>query len=1053
MPRAGTASVGHNSMRTREKIAIVVVLASLVLGSFIFFAFRDNEVEANYFRWLMANKLNSGWSAPNQFVNEELPSGTLFYGGLTIFAVIMTIIVLKMIRDGEIQALRRRVRDLRSEKHETESQLQEQVWKGKSDRQAKDSVMRDLEASIEKIELLLEDLNEKERELKARDAELMTLRSPVAPDSGEVFSASDRQLRDELRKHNAALQEKDAALKNAEQRLNAKTRVWENQVREKDLLLKERDNELRSVRSEITELNGRLHQLETGKKRAEDRLGEELRQKKEVLEADTQARQVAEKRSGELIKNLEAQLGEREKSLRQRDNEIRDIRNQLNEIQAAKAQAESEAAKAHAKVETEHQQRDRALHDIEQRLGSRVHDLQEELSKKDLLLQVRDDELSSVHAEAKTLSQRLGEMAAAKVRAEEALQEELKKERQQRDTGTVAYRELEDRHKTELKLLTAQLGEREAFLKRRDEEVQALEQKVHGAMQRLEATAAEKERLEKSLREDLKKAQSRHESSEAAVRKLEQQRGKEIESLKSQLEQEQKSRKGRDDENKTLKTQLASLTQQLAKIGSAKEHAAQLLQQTLKKEKATVQASDSALREIEEGFKAKISTLETQLATQEKMVGSRDTEVKSLKSELVSLNQKMSDLVAAKDRAEGLFQEAVRERNDLARSKDTGIKKLEEDLSQKIWRLESGLREKEELLNRREAELSGFKHQLAELTSSKEQATHALHEELRQKTEVLTGKDAALDALEERFKVAVRDLESEVHEKQALLEAREAEIKSLFVKLSGQAGQLVDLESSKDSATRALEDELRRATELAQSKEAALKTVEERLQGRLLALQDQANQKQELLEARDGEVEALISKVSELNQKLAETGAERQRADRLIQEELHEKTALLQSNESSLKELEERFGAKIDSLERQLVEKHQLLQSSGMELNELREQMDALQDQLGESEAAKVNLENLLEAERGRADRELMVMSAPEDDEPRGNGEDRGVDTLLSEREELLKARDKLIQNLMTELKEKKTQLARQEIDVWKGIERREAWKHRLAKVGIRLKD
>ncbi len=63
------------------------------------------------------------------------------------------------------------------------------------------------------------------------------------------------------------------------------------------------------------------------------------------------------------------------------------------------------------------------------------------------------------------------------------------------------------------------------------------------------------------------------------------------------------------------------------------------------------------------------------------------------------------------------------------------------------------------------------------------------------------------------------------------------------------------------------------------------------------------------------------------------------------------------------------------------------------------------------------------------------------------------MDTLVSEREQLLKARDKLIQDLMTELKEKKTQLARQEIEVWQKIERREAWKHRLSKIGIRIKN
>ena len=69
------------------------------------------------------------------------------------------------------------------------------------------------------------------------------------------------------------------------------------------------------------------------------------------------------------------------------------------------------------------------------------------------------------------------------------------------------------------------------------------------------------------------------------------------------------------------------------------------------------------------------------------------------------------------------------------------------------------------------------------------------------------------------------------------------------------------------------------------------------------------------------------------------------------------------------------------------------------------------------------------------------------------NGGARGLETLLNEREQLLQARDKLIDNLMVELKEKKTQLARQEIEVWQKIERREAWKHRLSKIGIRMKD
>jgi len=1041
-------------MRTREKVIILLVGATLILGALIFFAFQDNELEANYFRWLLANKLSYGWSSPGKFIADELPAGTFFYGGLTIFAVVMTIVILKMVRDGEIQALRQRLLDLRSEKTEAEKLLEEQVWKGKTERQAKDSVMRDLEASIEKIELLLSDLNEKERELKARDAELMAVKTSTAADTGAPLApVAVRQLREELDKQIKLVQTKDAALRDAEQRLGAKTRQWEAQLREKDSRLKERENQLGGVRAEATELTERVHQLESAKKRAEDRLEEELRQKKEVLEADALAIKAEEERLGERIRILESQLTDKDKTLRQRDSELAGIRRQVGDLQSAKSRAESELEKVSAKAQRDQQEKDRVLREMEQRLGVRLQEVEEDLGKKDLLLQAREDELKALQSEVKAVSLRLSDMAAAKARAEEALHDDLLKEKQQHEAGKVAYLQLEDRFNTELKLLTTQLGEREVFLKRRDDEVQALEQQVHGALQRLQEATAAKEQIESSLREELKKEQTRLASNAAAARALEQRFGKEMTALKGQVAKAEEARKTREEENNSLKAQVASLAQQLAKVGSAKEHAAQLLQQTLKKEKAVVQASDSAVREMEESFKARIQTLEEQLAVKQNLVGTRDGEVSTLQAELSSVNQKLNDLSGAKERAESLLEEAVRERAALLQSKEAGVKKLEEDLGGQIWNLESRLREKEELLHRRESELEGFKNQLAELAKSKEHVAQTLHEDLREKGELLGAKDAALSALEERFNAAVRDLETELNQKKELLDSRDDELKTLSSKLNSQAVQLARLEESKDGATRILEDELRRATESLQSKEAEAQTLEVRLAGKLSSLEEQIAQKQELLEARDSELDALMSKVNELTQKLNEAAAERERADRLLQEEVREKTAQLQSRESSLDELEERFGGRIDSLESQIEDKQKLLEASGAELGELRAQINAMQERLIESEAAKAQLEDLLQQERDHADRALVVMpSAEQNGEEPVNGDGRR-DTLLSEREELLKARDKLIQNLMTELKEKKTQLARQEIEVWKGIERREAWKHRLSKFGIRIKN
>ena len=195
-------------------------------------------------------------------------------------------------------------------------------------------------------------------------------------------------------------------------------------------------------------------------------------------------------------------------------------------------------------------------------------------------------------------------------------------------------------------------------------------------------------------------------------------------------------------------------------------------------------------------------------------------------------------------------------------------------------------------------------------------------------------------------------------------------------------------------------------------------------------------------------------KVTELTHRLAEIETERERSDRLLQEQLREQTTLLESRASSIGELEGQLRSRVESLEHQLSEKHRLLEASGTELDELQAQLNALNERLYETEAAKVSLENLLDEERRKSDRALTVTEREESQTEDGrNGDGEGLENLLNEREQLLQARDKLIQNLMTELKDKKTQLVRQEIEVWQKIERREAWKHRLSKFGIRLKD
>lgn len=1039
-------------MRTREKVIVLLIGATLVLGALIFIGFRDNQVEANYFRWLFANRLSYGFSSPVRFLSENLSASSIFYGVLAIFALIMTVVFLRMVRDGEIQALRRMLSEMRSQQHTAESLLQEQVWKGKSHEQARTMAMQDLESSIEKIEALLEDLTEKERELKSRDAELMALKASGSAGADAAFSRTpaERLLREELDKRSDALQARDVALKDLEQRFNARSRAWENQLHNKELLLKEQQIELEASRSEVAELNNRLQHAENAKKRTDELLEEELRQKKEVLDANGLTLKNEQQRFGDKIRSLESQLGERDKALHERDTDLGSLRRQVSELESARERAERTFQEESAKAAQDRLEKDRQIRDVEQRLGANIHALQNSLSEKDLLVQVREDELKGLKSEVKVLTQRLSEMGDAKTRAEEALQQSLRQEQQLFAAEKIAFQERAERSDSQIKLLTSQVAERETFLKKRDGEIHALEQELHSFTQRMAESAAAKEQAERSLREELKKEQARRDSEEAAGRELEQRFGREVQSLTSQLAKEAESRNGREQEIKSLKNQVASLAEQLSKMGSAKERAASLLQQTLKKEKEVLQAGDSAVREIEKGFQAKIAELEEQLAANRNLVGSRDGELTAVKAELTSLHQRMADLAAAKERAESLFEEAVKDRTELLQAKEAGFKKLEDDLTGKIWDLEGRLRENEERLHGRESELEAVKNRLAEVASSKEQAAHALQRDLREKTDRLGEKEVAIQALEERFNAKIQTLEEELSEKQMLLDSRDAEFKALLEKINNQAEKLFDLENAKDQAARTVEAELQRATELLRSKETELQALDERLTRKVGSLEDRLSQKQGLLDVRDEEIDALMAKVGELTQKLGEIRSEREHSDVLLQEELREQSVLLQSKDFSIGELEDRLGARIEALERQVAEKQRLLEASGAEVSELRSRMNEMMEQLEEAEATKAGLENLLDQERNQSEKSLMVIG--QNGEKGLEGDGRGLDTLLSEREELLKKRDNLIQNLMSELKEKKTQLARQEIQVWKDIERREAWRHRLAKIGIRMK-
>jgi peptidoglycan hydrolase CwlO-like protein len=262
------------------------------------------------------------------------------------------------------------------------------------------------------------------------------------------------------------------------------------------------------------------------------------------------------------------------------------------------------------------------------------------------------------------------------------------------------------------------------------------------------------------------------------------------------------------------------------------------------------------------------------------------------------------------------------------------------------------------------------------LTVSRDRAVRSLEETVKQKTELLRTKEAALNALENRFGETSRSLEIQLSEKQDLIESREKDLKEIGSKVIELNAQLAELGRAKDQDGRLLHEELTQKTALLQVRDAKIKNLQERSAEQIRALEGQLGEKQSLLASRATELDSLMGKMSRLTQERAELASQREKADERVQEVLRQKAALLQAKESSIRELKEQMRTKIQSFERELAEKQKRMEKSEVELAELRSQIRILTKRLGDAEASKLRAETLLHQERNRTSQALSAVDS-----------------------------------------------------------------------------
>jgi chromosome segregation ATPase len=326
-----------------------------------------------------------------------------------------------------------------------------------------------------------------------------------------------------------------------------------------------------------------------------------------------------------------------------------------------------------------------------------------------------------------------------------------------------------------------------------------------------------------------------------------------ITELEKSLSAKQQLLQRRSQESDALKSEVNSLTEQLADASFAKDRAENVLQQELKKTKV-LQTKESIIKELENSL----------TVTQERL-RERSEELDALKSKLKTLTDQLADLRLAKERAENILEREVEKIKVI--QADSIILEQQNSLSRKVLVLESKLRENQELLQNRNRELKASKskvdtlrQRLATLGSAKKQTETVLQQQLDNKTELLQSKDVAMKELQENLSTRIHMLETQLNEKEQLLKGHDTELAAL----EPEAKVPTESHPARERAKSLLLQELQNRTELLQAKDAIVKELEERLNTTAQALANARSEIQRLVMERDGILPAIRSQVTKI---------------------------------------------------------------------------------------------------------------------------------------------------------------------------------------------
>ena len=883
-------------------------------------------------------------------------------------------------RGREIGGLTTRINDLQEQTVRLELANKQTVEQAQSKaRILQDSLharLQELEATVsEKADLL----QNRTAELESAQAETTLLQKRIAQlelSGAQTETARNEaervheDLRNQLANVQRALEHKDASLaqrhaefKESSEQLKAQFNDLKYQLAEKQQLLEVKDGELDHAAGQIAGLEERLTQLESRRLEVQAATAAEL----DRVRRESQSEQVA----------LQTRLREKDQAL---------------------------------------QERQAAMAELEANLNGQIQDLRKGLIEKQELLEQRDLEFQNLGSEKAWLHDRIDQLEAASFEAEqsaaaesERVQAELEaklaaletqlKEKEHKLTESQAWaRESEDQLQIQLQNLQIQITEKQLLLETRNVEISELQDKLSTVSEHLAQLESASQQAAAAAASHATIAQQRYEA-ELAVRQ------EELKNLEGLLAERETQSYGLQQ---TLNTQLENLQRELAEkqellnmsrreIGELTEKTSDLQEQVICLElanKQTVKEANAAARTREDSLRACVQELETAVSEKSQELQSRTLELESAQSEMAVLRERIEQLELSRAQTEEAKNEADRMREGL----QSKLNNVQRELEQKDAWLAQREAEFKESRAQTQAQLSDLQNQRTEEHAALENQTRELHSAQSEITALRdqivelesarvaadTNASAGINRLREQYQLELASLRAELEQRQLVLEERERAIRVLEEKLNSEIHrldtQLAEKQSllerahlqlqEKGSEISALRQEITRSEFACRQTEMLAATqaeqIRERVKAEVGAMDDQLREKENALKSLADRERKLESKIDDLQRELAQqesliesrdievTDLRTQAGDLLSQithlEQAHGEA--LEQQRVAAGQSEQDFRVQVHELETQLAEKLTLLETRNNEVQDLESKFNELVERLDRSEVA-----------------------------------------------------------------------------------------------------